>query len=63
MRKAGLRQRYYVVVSAAYILLGVIILVRSVMAQAVPVGVLGLVFVALGAIRLRDYIGWRGKSR
>lgn len=49
-----MRERYYVAVSVAYIILGVTIVVRSAMAQVPIVGILGVVFVALGVVRLRD---------
>jgi uncharacterized membrane protein HdeD (DUF308 family) len=49
------RQRYYVLVSVIYVALGLIILVRSALAHVLIVGVLGVVFIALGVVRLRDY--------
>lgn len=55
-----MRERYYLLVSILYIALGMIILVRSVTAHVAPVGILGLVFIALGAVRLRDYAGRSG---
>ena len=54
-----MRERYYVVVSLAFIALGLIIVARSVLAHAFVVGILGIVFVLLGAVRLRDYWGRR----
>ncbi len=54
------RQRYFVIASLAYIVLGVVILVRTLLAHALPLVVLGLVFIALGAVRLRDY--YRGRT-
>lgn len=53
--RATFRQRYFVGASLLYIVLGVIILVRTALAHALPLAVLGLVFIALGAVRLRDY--------
>lgn len=50
-----MRRRYYVAVSVGYVIIGLIILTRSAMAHAVPAVILGLVFVALGLVRLRDY--------
>lgn len=50
-----MRQRYFVFVSVVYVVLGVVIVARSVLTAAIPVGILGVVFVALGAVRLRDY--------
>jgi uncharacterized membrane protein HdeD (DUF308 family) len=49
------RQRYFVLASIAYLILGLIVIVRSVFAGAVPIGLFGLVLIALGAVRLRDY--------
>jgi uncharacterized membrane protein HdeD (DUF308 family) len=54
------RERYYLLVSILYIALGIIILVRSVTSHVAPVGILGLVFIVLGAVRLRDYAGRSG---
>ncbi len=53
--RASLRQRYFVIASLLYIVLGIVILVRTVLAHALPLVVLGLVFIALGVVRLRDY--------
>lgn len=50
-----MRGRYFVAVSVAYIALGIVILTRAVVAHVYVIGVLGLVFILLGAIRLRDY--------
>jgi uncharacterized membrane protein HdeD (DUF308 family) len=50
----SLRLRYFVLASVLYIAIGVIIVARSVTAGVVPLAVLGVVFIALGAIRLRD---------
>lgn len=49
-----MRTRYYVAVSVVYILLGAVIMVRSVLAHTEPLILLGIVFVALGLVRLRD---------
>lgn len=50
-----MRRKYFVVASGLYIAFGVIIVVRSVAAHVVPIAILGLVFVALGVVRLRDF--------
>jgi uncharacterized membrane protein HdeD (DUF308 family) len=50
-----MRRRYFVLVSLLYIVLGVVIVARSAFAHAFAIAILGLVFVALGAVRLRDY--------
>lgn len=57
-----IRRRYQVAVSVGYILLGVIILVRSIVGHVLPIVVLGVVFIALGAVRLRDYLHWKQAS-
>lgn len=61
--KASLRQRYFVVASLLYIALGIVILVRTVLAHALPLVILGIVFIALGAVRLRDYSRREAASR
>lgn len=55
-----LRQRYYLVASVAFVLLGSIIVVRSAVSRVLPVGVLGLVFIALGVVRMREF--WRARK-
>jgi hypothetical protein len=50
-----LRQRYYVAASVAFVMLGMVIVVRSVAARVLPVGLLGAVFIALGMVRLKDF--------
>jgi uncharacterized membrane protein HdeD (DUF308 family) len=56
--KGRVRRRYYVLASVIYILLGVVIVVRSILAHVAIIAVLGVVFIALGAVRLRDYVAW-----
>lgn len=51
-----LRQRYYVAASAAFVILGLVIVARSVAARVLPVGLLGVVFIALGMVRLKDFL-------
>lgn len=58
-----LRQRYFVAVSIIYVLVGVVIAFRSVTAHVIPIAILGLVFIALGAVRLRDFYGAGGRRR
>lgn len=62
MKRAVLREKYHVLASALYILAGVIMLVRAATSGVVPVIVLGCVFIALGAVRLRDYASWRSRT-
>jgi hypothetical protein len=57
-----MRQRYFLAVSGAYIVLGLIIMGRSIMAHVFVLGILGVVFVALGAVRIRDFMT-RGGAR
>lgn len=58
-----LRRKYHVAVSVAYLLLGVVIAVRSIAGHVLPVGILGLVFIALALVRLRDYRSWKRRSQ
>jgi len=51
---ATFRARYFLVLSILFIVLGGIILGRSIVAHVAPVGLLGVVFIALGIVRLRD---------
>lgn len=60
LMKGTVRRRYSLLVSLLYILVGLFIVVRSLLSVVVPVALLGLVFVALGAVRIRDYLAWRG---
>lgn len=50
-----MRTRYFVAVSLLYLVLGAVIMVRSVLAHTQPLIILGIVFLALGLVRLRDY--------
>ena len=50
-----MRQRYFIAISVAYLVLGAIMLVRSVIGHFLPIAVLGAVFIALGLVRLREY--------
>lgn len=59
MMRPRIRQRYFVFVSAVYVLLGLILLVRGGLAHAALPAILGAVFLALGAVRVRDYVIWR----
>jgi hypothetical protein len=51
-----LRRRYFLLVSVAYIALGLIIAGRSVVAHVPGVAILGIVLVALGAVRIRGFL-------
>jgi uncharacterized membrane protein HdeD (DUF308 family) len=57
-----LRQKYFLVVSAGFIILGLIILARAAIAGVPIIGILGAVLIALGLVRIRDFFnaGRRG---
>jgi hypothetical protein len=57
--KSTARRRYSLAVSVGYVFVGIVIAVRSVVSDVIPLAVLGLVFVALGAVRIREYLIWR----
>ena len=57
--KGTVRRRYSLVISMLYVVLGLIIGGRSLAAGVWPLIILGLVFIALGAVRIRDYLVWR----
>lgn len=60
----SLRQRFSLFASAAYIVLGTIMVVRAVTTNfVVPLIVLGGVFIALGLVRIRDLIRWKRAAR
>ena len=56
------RQRFTVFASLAYIILGTVIAVRSLLAGVVPLAVLGAVLIALGIVRIRDLLRWRRRA-
>ncbi|MDQ2742360.1 MAG: hypothetical protein M3Z66_08700 [Chloroflexota bacterium] len=58
-----LRKRYYLLASVLYLVLGIIIIARTLLAHVLPLAILGLVFLALGAVRLRDYYRSQGSFR
>jgi hypothetical protein len=58
----SLRQKYYVAASAAFIVLGLIIIARAALAGTFVVGILGLVLVGLGLVRIRDFARLRRAS-
>jgi uncharacterized membrane protein HdeD (DUF308 family) len=57
-----MRERYFLFVSVMYLLLGGLLVARSLSAQLIPAGLLGIVLVALGAVRLKDYFRHRKHS-
>jgi uncharacterized membrane protein HdeD (DUF308 family) len=61
--KSVVRERWFVIASVAYIAAGLIIVARSVLAHVIPLVILGIVFVALGAVRLRDYFAQGGRTK
>lgn len=62
-RRQALRQRYYVVISFGYILAGLVIASRSLLAHVAPIAILGAIFIALGLVRLRDFFRLGGRFR
>lgn len=61
--KLSLRQRYTLVASGLFIALGILIVVRSILAAVLPLIVFGAVLIALGVVRIRDFLLWRGQTR
>ncbi|MGI8967818.1 MAG: hypothetical protein ACR2GA_01780 [Chloroflexota bacterium] len=61
--KSPIRARYSLAVSTGYVLVGIVIIVRSLVAHVLPLILLGAVFIALGAVRVRDYLAWRRSFR
>ena len=59
----AMRQRFYIVASVAYLVLGAVILVRGALAHVLPLIILGLVFCALGVVRLRGNTWFGGRRR
>jgi hypothetical protein len=57
--KSGIRRQYSLAVSGGYLVVGVIIVIRSIVSDVVPLILLGLVFAALGAVRIREYLLWK----
>jgi len=62
MERTSLRGRIYVIASLLYVVIGFIIVLRSVVAGVLPIGILGLVFIALGVVRLRDVMRREGRT-
>ena len=58
-----LRQKYYFVASICFVILGLIIVVRAVLAQVPVIGILGAVLIALGVVRVRDFLKFRRGAR
>jgi len=59
MQRTRARQRYFVFASAMYVALGLIIIGRAAFAHSLVIVIFGIVLVALGAVRLRDFRRWR----
>lgn len=62
MRSISGRPRYFLIITAGYFLAGLIIVVRALLAGAVPVVIVGVVFLLLAAVRARDYLAWRAQQ-
>jgi uncharacterized membrane protein HdeD (DUF308 family) len=63
MHRTSARQRYFVIVSVIYIALGIVIVVRAAFAHSAVIIIFGVVLIALGLIRLRDFRAWRTPDR
>ena len=57
-----LRQRYFVVLSVGFVVLGIVIVVRSLLQGAPPVAIFGGVLIALGLVRIREFLKMRQGS-
>jgi hypothetical protein len=62
MRSISGRPQYFLIITAGYFLAGLIIVVRSILVGAVPVIIVGAVFLLLAAVRIRDYFSWRAQQ-
>jgi hypothetical protein len=62
MRSVAGRPRYFLIITAGYMLAGSIIIVRALLAGAFAMAILGAVFLALAAVRVRDYRSWRARQ-
>jgi hypothetical protein len=62
MRSISGRPRYFLVITAGYFLAGLIIVARALLAGAIAMVVVGAVFLALAAVRTRDYRAWRARQ-
>jgi hypothetical protein len=58
-----LRQKYFFILSVGFIILGTIIVVRAAIGRVPIAAVFGFILVALGGIRIRDFINLRRKVR
>jgi uncharacterized membrane protein HdeD (DUF308 family) len=58
----SLRQKYFVAASVCFIVLGLIIVARAAVAGTYIVGLLGVVLIALGVVRIRDFLSVRRQS-
>lgn len=54
------RQRYFLIVSAGFIVLGLIIVGRAIAVSNLVPAIFGIILIALGGIRLRDFLRIRG---
>jgi hypothetical protein len=62
MRSVTGRPRYFLIITAGYLVVGVIIVARAILAGVLPMVILGGVFLLLGAVRVRDYMTWRSQQ-
>jgi hypothetical protein len=62
MRSISGRPRYFLIITSGYLLAGLVIIVRSLLAGALPMLIIGGVFLALAAVRFRDFLSWRAQQ-
>jgi uncharacterized membrane protein HdeD (DUF308 family) len=54
-----LRQRFFLVASILYVVIGLLIVARGVISHVPVAGIFGVVLVGLGLVRIRDFSNWR----
>jgi hypothetical protein len=62
MRSVSGRPRYFLIITSGYFLAGLVIIVRSLLAGVLPMLIVGAVFLALAAVRFRDFLSWRAQQ-
>lgn len=59
MRSVAGRPRYFLIITSAYFVIGLVIIARALLTGATTMIILGAVFLLLAAVRFRDYRRWR----
>jgi membrane protein YdbS with pleckstrin-like domain len=59
MRSVAGRPRYFLIITSAYMVIGLVIIARALLTGATTMIILGAVFLLLAAVRFRDYRRWR----